>query len=145
MEMNNFILQVSRRVYFKYTGAIGCFASCIILLLFTIYQASAIGANIWLSQWTDDSYLKTHQNESNTTEYQDKNNLYLGVYGGLGAAQGMLKACLQYRFQKSSSPLMWKLCAHKILVSCFVSSFLTNQIIYLETVSPWTKIFSWDY
>ncbi|KAL5019777.1 hypothetical protein ScPMuIL_002669 [Solemya velum] len=81
--------KVSRRVYFKYTGAIGCFASCIILLLFTIYQASAIGANIWLSQWTDDSYLKTHQNESNTTEYQDKNNLYLGVYGGLGAAQAV--------------------------------------------------------
>ncbi|KAL5019773.1 hypothetical protein ScPMuIL_002665 [Solemya velum] len=81
--------KVKWHVYLTYSKAMGKFSSIVIFLLFTLYQASAIVANVWLSEWTDDSYLKTHQNESNTTEYQDKNNLYLGIYGALGGAQAV--------------------------------------------------------
>ena len=44
-------------------------------------------SNIWLSEWTDDPLL-ANSSQSNTSEYQNKNYLYLGVYAGLGIGQG---------------------------------------------------------
>lgn len=57
----------------------------IIMLLGTIgNQAFAIYSNIWLGDWADDP-------ESNEPSTRD---LYLGVYGALGIAQGK-KSCFQ--------------------------------------------------
>ena len=83
----SFILQVSWIVYFKYLRAIGAWASFSIFFLFILYNAGGIVSNIWLSQWTDDSLLK-NTSRANTSEYQDKNYMYLGVYGALGIGQG---------------------------------------------------------
>jgi len=71
-----------------YFRAVGLLATCIILLLFLGYQGASIASNIWLSEWTDDPILKD-RSQSNSTAYQDKNMLYLGVYGGFGVAQGL--------------------------------------------------------
>ncbi|XP_052804271.1 multidrug resistance-associated protein 1-like isoform X1 [Mya arenaria] len=80
---------VSWRVYFKYLAAIGAFYSVLILVCFILYQGAANGANIWLQQWTDDKYLQD-LNNVNTTEYKDKNYMYLGVYGVFGVGQAVL-------------------------------------------------------
>ncbi|KAL3857797.1 hypothetical protein ACJMK2_012432 [Sinanodonta woodiana] len=63
--------------------------SLLALFLFIIYNISLVGANIWLRFWTDDSYLTQHSNTSHTQEYQQRNNMYLGIYGALGVAQGL--------------------------------------------------------
>jgi hypothetical protein len=75
-------------VYLAYTKAIGGFVTLLIFSVFTLYQVGGIINNIWLSEWTDDPYLK-NTSLANTTEYQDTNNMYLGVYAAIGVAQGM--------------------------------------------------------
>lgn len=71
----------------KYLSAIGGLFSLLILGLFLVYNGAGIYSSIWLSEWTDDEYLKNPANV-NTTEYQNKNYMYLGVYAGLGVGQG---------------------------------------------------------
>lgn len=44
-------------------------------------------ASIWLSEWTDDPFLKNHSNVQDA-EYTRKNYLYLGIYGVMGVVQG---------------------------------------------------------
>jgi hypothetical protein len=58
-----------------------------ITLIYVMFQASSLAANIWLSQWTDDPTL-ANISMAGTPEYNDLNAMYLGVYGGLGACQG---------------------------------------------------------
>ena len=70
-----------------YLRAIGLTATIWILLLFVLYQGASIASNIWLSIWTDDKELQDYS-KANTTEYKDRNMLFLGVYGGLGVVQG---------------------------------------------------------
>jgi hypothetical protein len=53
-----------------------------------IFQGTSIASNIWLSLWSDDKFL-ANRSLANTTEYSQKNSLYLGVYGGLGVVQGI--------------------------------------------------------
>ena len=80
-------LQVSWKVYLKYFKAIGGISTFFIFGLFILYNAGGIVSNIWLSQWTDDKLLR-NTTLANTTEYQDKNYMYLGVYAALGIGQG---------------------------------------------------------
>ena len=81
------LLQVSWKVYLKYFKAIGGISTFFIFGLFILYNAGGIVSNIWLSQWTDDKLLR-NTTLANTTEYQDKNYMYLGVYAALGIGQG---------------------------------------------------------
>ena len=74
-------------VYAQYANSIGYAMTLVIVILFAAFQASSVYSNIWLSNWTDDDLLK-NTSRSNSTEYQDRNTMYLGVYGGLGVAQG---------------------------------------------------------
>lgn len=71
----------------KYLSAIGGLFSLLILGLFMVYNGAGIYSSIWLSQWTDDPYLKD-SSHVNTTKYKNLNYKYLGVYGGLGLVQG---------------------------------------------------------
>lgn len=81
--------KVQWKVFMLYFRAVGLLATAIILLLFLGYQGASIASNIWLSEWTDDPTLKDRA-QANSSAYQDKNMMYLGVYGGLGVAQGIL-------------------------------------------------------
>uniref|UniRef100_A0A1I8JPQ2 ABC transmembrane type-1 domain-containing protein n=1 Tax=Macrostomum lignano TaxID=282301 RepID=A0A1I8JPQ2_9PLAT len=56
--------------------------------LFFILTASVF-ANVWLSIWTEDPYLNNASIPSNTSEYAALQNLYLGGYGAIGAAQAV--------------------------------------------------------
>lgn len=66
-------------MYLEYAKAVGLLLSVIIILLYGCQSAAAIGANIWLSQWTNDEAM------NRTTE---KVHMRVGVYAALGIAQG---------------------------------------------------------
>ncbi|KAM9715837.1 ATP-binding cassette sub-family C member 3 isoform 4-T4 [Menidia menidia] len=73
--------RVKTKVYLEYAKAVGPLLSVIICLLYGCQSAAAIGANIWLSQWTNDA--ATNQTKENV-------NMRVGVYAALGIAQGLL-------------------------------------------------------
>uniref|UniRef100_A0A3B3WF06 ATP-binding cassette, sub-family C (CFTR/MRP), member 3 n=1 Tax=Poecilia mexicana TaxID=48701 RepID=A0A3B3WF06_9TELE len=75
------LTQVKTKVFLEYAKAVGLVLSVIICLLYGCQSAAAIGANIWLSQWTSDSL--TNQTKENV-------NMRVGVYAALGITQGIL-------------------------------------------------------
>ncbi|TMS22599.1 Canalicular multispecific organic anion transporter 2 [Larimichthys crocea] len=73
--------KVKTKVYLDYVRAVGPLLSVFICFLYGCQSAAAIGANIWLSQWTNDA-LK-NQTQQNV-------HMRVGVYAALGIAQGIL-------------------------------------------------------
>ncbi|XP_062269788.1 ATP-binding cassette sub-family C member 3 isoform X2 [Platichthys flesus] len=73
--------RVKTKVYLEYAKAVGPLLSVFICFLYGCQSASAIGANIWLSQWTNDA--SKNQTKENAV-------MRVGVYAALGTAQGVL-------------------------------------------------------
>ena len=86
-------LQVKTKVYLEYAKAVGPLLSVLICFLYGCQSAAAIGANVWLSQWTNDAL---------TNQTKEKVDMRVGVYAALGISQGkkqdpfmfMYKHCL---------------------------------------------------
>ncbi|XP_076024056.1 ATP-binding cassette sub-family C member 3 isoform X2 [Genypterus blacodes] len=74
--------RVKSKVYLEYAKAVGPLLSVLICFLYGCQSAAAIGANFWLSQWTDDA-------TKNQTSRQDV-DMRVGVYAALGITQGVL-------------------------------------------------------
>uniref|UniRef100_A0A8C6PX67 ABC-type glutathione-S-conjugate transporter n=1 Tax=Nothobranchius furzeri TaxID=105023 RepID=A0A8C6PX67_NOTFU len=72
---------VKSKVYLEYAKAVGPLLSVIIILLYGCQSAASIGANIWLSQWTNDA-------SGNGTQVDVP--MRVGVYAALGITQGVL-------------------------------------------------------
>uniref|UniRef100_A0A8C5FMM4 ABC-type glutathione-S-conjugate transporter n=1 Tax=Gadus morhua TaxID=8049 RepID=A0A8C5FMM4_GADMO len=72
---------VKMKVFMDYAKAVGLVLSVIICLLYGCQNAAAIGANVWLSDWTKDA---------SANQTRDEVNMRLGVYASLGIAQGLL-------------------------------------------------------
>lgn len=66
-------------VYKHYLRSIGMLLSVTTILLNMVFQGFSIGSNVWLARWSTDP------NAGNDTGTRD---MYLGVYGALGAGQG---------------------------------------------------------
>ncbi|KAK3596597.1 hypothetical protein CHS0354_020940 [Potamilus streckersoni] len=81
---------VKMAVYLKYFKAIGGISTIFIFLFFILYNAANVGSSVWLSAWTDDKYLKENTDIANTSEYQARNNMYLGVYAAFGLTQAIV-------------------------------------------------------
>ncbi len=64
-----------------YLRSVGLPISLAIILLYLLNNVASIGANLWLSDWSDQEY------PNNTMPSSDR-DLRLGVYGALGLAQG---------------------------------------------------------
>ena len=79
--------QVQLAVFMKYFRAIGLPITVIIFFFYSCYQGLSVYSSIWLSDWTDDDLL-ANRSLSNTSKYQERNEMYLGVYGALGVGQG---------------------------------------------------------
>ena len=67
------------KVFLEYARAVGPVLSVFICFLYCCQNAAAIGANIWLSQWTNDAGLN---------DTQANVPMRVGVYAALGIAQG---------------------------------------------------------
>lgn len=73
-------IQVKLKVYWEYVKAVGPLMSIFICFLYGAQSAAAIGANIWLTVWTNDT---KHNNR------EDNVPMRVGVYAALGFTQGM--------------------------------------------------------
>ncbi|XP_048466697.1 ATP-binding cassette sub-family C member 3 isoform X2 [Rhincodon typus] len=68
-------------VFWQYLKAVGPFISVVICILYCCQNAAAIGANFWLSDWTNDLALNRTQQQT---------YMRVGVYAALGFTQGIL-------------------------------------------------------
>ncbi|NWX50785.1 MRP3 protein, partial [Steatornis caripensis] len=75
------ILQVKLTVFWQYIKAVSPVISLVICFLYCCQNAAAIGANVWLSDWTNDMVINGTQH--NTA-------LRIGVYAALGLLQGLI-------------------------------------------------------
>ncbi|KAG8445986.1 hypothetical protein GDO86_013747 [Hymenochirus boettgeri] len=82
--------RVKITVFWQYMRAVGLVVSVIICLLYCCQNALAIGANVWLSAWTNEPVI-------NGT--QENTQMRLGVYAALGLLQGL--------FVMTSSFTLW--------------------------------------
>ncbi|XP_073722695.1 ATP-binding cassette sub-family C member 3 isoform X2 [Misgurnus anguillicaudatus] len=73
--------RVKLKVYWEYAKAVGPLLSVFICFLYGCQSAAAIGANFWLSEWTNDE----HNNQT-----QENVQMRVGVYAALGISQGIL-------------------------------------------------------
>ena len=81
------VIQVKWSVFWSYVRALGKVYALLWWLMFIGYQLFSVLSNIWLSEWTEDPVI-ANASIVDTPYYEDTRNLYLGVYGGLGGAQG---------------------------------------------------------
>ncbi|XP_040924347.1 ATP-binding cassette sub-family C member 3 isoform X6 [Betta splendens] len=73
--------RVKTKVYLEYVKAVGPLLSAVICLLYGCQSAAAIGANVWLSEWT---------NDASRNQTQQNVHMRVGVYAALGIAQGVV-------------------------------------------------------
>ena len=70
--------RVKTEIYVYYAKSVGMRIALLSVLCYALFQGLTVGANLWLSIWSEDEEAAT-----NTA----KRNLYLGVYGTLGFLQ----------------------------------------------------------
>ncbi|XP_069315906.1 ATP-binding cassette sub-family C member 2 isoform X2 [Eulemur rufifrons] len=76
--------KVKLSVYLKYLRAMGWCSIFFVILAFVMNSVAFIGSNLWLSAWTSDSQIY------NSTDYPaSQRDMRIGVYGALGAMQGI--------------------------------------------------------
>ncbi|NXL41227.1 MRP3 protein, partial [Podilymbus podiceps] len=75
------ILQVKLTVFWQYVKAVSPVISLVICFLYCCQNAAAIGANVWLSDWTNEPVINGTQH--NTA-------MRIGVYAALGLLQGLI-------------------------------------------------------
>ncbi|XP_044926267.1 ATP-binding cassette sub-family C member 3 isoform X2 [Mustela putorius furo] len=72
---------VKLSVFWDYAKAMGLYTTVAICVLYLCQTAAAIGANVWLSAWTNEAMVDSRQNNT---------SMRLGVYAALGVLQGIL-------------------------------------------------------
>ena len=70
--------RVKAEIYIYYFKAMGIGLALLGVLFYALFQTFTVGANLWLSIWSEDEEAATNI---------PKRNLYLGVYGALGLLQ----------------------------------------------------------
>ena len=70
--------RVKTEIYVYYAKAVGLKLALLAVLCYALFQGFTVGANLWLSIWSEDPEAATDT---------AKRNLYLGVYGTLGFLQ----------------------------------------------------------
>ncbi|MGH0163405.1 UNVERIFIED_CONTAM: hypothetical protein FKN15_051191 [Acipenser sinensis] len=73
--------RVKLQVFWEYMKAVGPVVCLFICFLYCCQNAAATGANVWLSEWTNDDVVNGTQTET---------SMRLGVYAALGLTQGVL-------------------------------------------------------
>ena len=68
--------KVNKKVYFIYAQAVGIIVTLATITLMIANQGFSLGTNFWLAEWSDDP----------DSAIPKVRNMYLGIYGGLGAA-----------------------------------------------------------
>ncbi|OXA43509.1 multidrug resistance-associated protein 1 [Folsomia candida] len=74
---------VKASVYLDYFRAAGWGITISTFFLYLTFQGFAVGANLWLSEWSAQNATQNGTQDAATRDY------YLGVYGGLGVMQAI--------------------------------------------------------
>lgn len=109
--------KVKLDIFLEYMRSLGIICSCIIIMLMMLNQGSSMFASIWLSEWTDDPFLKNHSNVQDA-EYTSKNYLYLGIYGVMGVVQAIL--VLSYSVMYAYSTIRAARSLHKQILETII-------------------------
>ncbi|KAL8582638.1 hypothetical protein ACOMHN_028703 [Nucella lapillus] len=113
-------------VFVTYFRAIGLAVTALIFLLYAGFQGLSVYSSIWLSQWTDDDTL-ANKSLQNTSDYQDRNYMYLGVYGGLGVGQAVM--VLSYSILATTRMVM----AAGSLHNAMLSNIMRSPMSFFDT------------
>ncbi|NXJ08863.1 MRP3 protein, partial [Odontophorus gujanensis] len=81
------ILQVKLTVFWQYMKAVSPVISLIICFLYCCQNAASIGANVWLSDWTNEPVINGTQHNT---------SMRIGVYAALGLLQGFIVLVSSY-------------------------------------------------
>ncbi|XP_071062931.1 LOW QUALITY PROTEIN: ATP-binding cassette sub-family C member 3 [Pseudochaenichthys georgianus] len=111
--------RVKSKVFLEYAKAVGILLSVVICFLYGCQSAAAIGANIWLSQWTNDAL---------TNQTQENIHLRVGVYAALGIAQGLLVMLSSFTLAMGNIGA-----ARKLHFNLLTNKFHTPQSFYDTT------------
>uniref|UniRef100_G3NR61 ATP-binding cassette, sub-family C (CFTR/MRP), member 3 n=1 Tax=Gasterosteus aculeatus aculeatus TaxID=481459 RepID=G3NR61_GASAC len=111
--------RVKSKVYLEYAKAVGVLLSVFICFLYGCQSAAAIGANIWLSQWT---------NDASANQTQENLNMRVGVYAALGIAQGILVMMSSFTLAMGNIGA-----ARKLHANLLTNKFHTPQSFYDTT------------
>ncbi len=92
------MLQIAGKVLWSYFKSFGAGIIITVLVACAFQLASDLGGNIWLAEWSQDEERIT------INESVDPNlaNIRVGVYGGIGAAQGNILQ-MQYKYVNFTS------------------------------------------
>ncbi|KAL0984010.1 hypothetical protein UPYG_G00135860 [Umbra pygmaea] len=111
--------RVKAKVFWEYAKAVGTLLSLFICFLYGCQSAAAIGANVWLSEWTNDA-------AQNMT--QENVHMRVGVYASLGLAQGILVMISSYTLAMGNIGA-----ARKLHYTLLDNKFHTPQSFYDTT------------
>ncbi|XP_059617049.1 multidrug resistance-associated protein 1 isoform X6 [Phlebotomus argentipes] len=117
---------VKWEVYKHYLRSIGTLLSLTTIFLNMVFQGFSIGSNVWLARWSTDP------NAGNDTGTRD---MYLGVYGALGAGQGFAS------FFTDLAPLLGSLRASIILHNSLLNNVMRCPVLFFD-VTPSGRILS---
>uniref|UniRef100_A0AAQ4QV97 ATP-binding cassette, sub-family C (CFTR/MRP), member 3 n=1 Tax=Gasterosteus aculeatus aculeatus TaxID=481459 RepID=A0AAQ4QV97_GASAC len=118
-ELQKLIQSETSKVYLEYAKAVGVLLSVFICFLYGCQSAAAIGANIWLSQWT---------NDASANQTQENLNMRVGVYAALGIAQGILVMMSSFTLAMGNIGA-----ARKLHANLLTNKFHTPQSFYDTT------------
>ncbi|XP_041373545.1 multidrug resistance-associated protein 1-like isoform X2 [Gigantopelta aegis] len=118
--------QVKLAVFLEYSKAVGGLATLCMFVLYAVYQGGTIGSSIWLSLWTDDALL-ANLSVVNTTDYQNTNDKYLGIY----ALIGLLQACLMFAYSMVFAVRL--VCAARSIHAKILYSILRAPMCFFDT------------
>lgn len=76
--------RTSWKVYWQFVRTVSIRVTVLVMLTNAASTAFSVAAGIWLSEWAEDSNITHADGKVN----DEKRNLRLGVYAGLGALQG---------------------------------------------------------
>uniref|UniRef100_A0A8D0CEX9 ABC-type glutathione-S-conjugate transporter n=1 Tax=Scleropages formosus TaxID=113540 RepID=A0A8D0CEX9_SCLFO len=109
-------------VYMQYLRSVGWGYFISIFLAYFIQNVAFIGQNLWLSDWTNDS-IKYF----NTTYPPSVQDMRVGVFGGLGLAQGLLMFVGTLLMANGS------ISASRILHSRLLDNVLRVPMVFFDT------------
>uniref|UniRef100_A0A8C9SYZ2 Multidrug resistance-associated protein 1-like n=1 Tax=Scleropages formosus TaxID=113540 RepID=A0A8C9SYZ2_SCLFO len=117
-----FTFMVKFSVYMQYLRSVGWGYFISIFLAYFIQNVAFIGQNLWLSDWTNDS-IKYF----NTTYPPSVQDMRVGVFGGLGLAQGLLMFVGTLLMANGS------ISASRILHSRLLDNVLRVPMVFFDT------------
>ena len=79
--------QVKWQIYIAIVRALGGLCFAVMTACYMMYHVTSVTANYWLSQWTDDLDYHNVTSLPPGTADDHSSDLYLAVYGVLGAGQ----------------------------------------------------------